>query len=430
MSKKKEVIDFMSVMTKKNHKSYDFSDYFFPKASKDIDGLEECNLSVNEDCLASNESDEEIGNKIGNKRGNKRGNKIGNKIGNKTNKGVTKEVTKTLKEVTKTLKGVTKEVTKGVTKTLNSDFNFTFFDASEQQKSILIFIFHECSKINPHKTGKITLKNMRYSIGISEGSIKQQLLRLFKTGLIAVTDSEIGRKGWRIIEMEKCCYDDIFYFLTKNNFSKLKGEQNREQKGEHSSSSYIYNNTTTKKFLFAENQDFQKSDTQVLTDLPSGWDDVSHEELNQLGVDFKKTHIAQIYQQRQSKEFSHHHLQSSIDGFVWDLKNKHQSIKRFKNPVAFLLKISIAGKPYIPHPSYQDSIRRKLEQSKAYADERKRIIDDIIQSKFDTWLSERSKDERLSILCMTRAEMDKLRPEMIKSIFFDHYKQKVEPYES
>ena len=248
------------------------------------------------------------------------------------------------------------------------------------QKIFLYYVVENCKARGRLITDKLTNEFLRELLNASADTVKTIVQRVVNKGLVSRAEGKKGKGGYSIFETYEVVRNVVLEEQLQMELSKQLVNQMVNSKSKHivnnletnkvtdtySSSSNIYNNTTTNG-----------------TDLD--YYSVNINPLQHIGLTY--FHIDQLNKQ---KKLSLEQIQDSIYYFAFDLSRNGKAKTLKKSPLEFFMGILRHG-PYTPPSNYEspenESMRLYLE-SKA----RNKKINDELEKKLKETLWQEWKD--------------------------------------
>jgi hypothetical protein len=297
--------------------------------------------------------------------------------------------------------------------------NVTLDEIVGKEKELLLLLFNKCKIHGSLETPIITSSELRTSLNITAEHVRNLIFRLIKKGFLNVKDIKNGRAGWRKFILSKDTYqnlilnDSVSKALAKReqSVSKALAEPLAEPLANvPSSSSYIYNKTTTT--------------------ISEEWKNLNFSFLEEIG--FTETQLMQLIEKNCNPEI----VQESIKHFYFALQH-NEKIKNHHHPLNILMGVLRKGQAWIEN-NYESEDDRALrliaEHKKKSHEKRKAIIDDVYKIEFDIWHNSLDQGERTKIRKDSQTPSSgeiALRAHFSKNIWPDikRNKYKIENYE-
>ncbi len=253
------------------------------------------------------------------------------------------------------------------------------------QRSIILIMHKNCIENKQETTTPLTLEYIANCCKTTTKTVKTTIQRLVKTNLIKRIQSQNGRGGWTIYELESTLFRSILHEEKIHSIS-IETVNKVYTKPETTSYTSSSSNTTT-----------------TTTKLSEKWEKINFELLQDFG--FSKEHVLQI---SKLGSITPDELQNSIDYFVFDLRENNKAKEIKKSPLSFFMGIMRGHGFYNAPKNYESQqdrkLRLKIEQEKREKENREKLEKELINIEYDKWHSK-----------LTDAEIDSLVPEKIKN---------------
>ena len=253
-----------------------------------------------------------------------------------------------------------------------------FFPLSKitgQQKTLLVFIYHECKKARMENTEALTLEHISSCTGIGKIVVKNALQRLENKNCITRKEYKNGRGGWTKYALRNDLFHDMLLLEKDSQLDNKVGAKPRANPPPSSSISS----------LVVTREDFKVS-------LPEGWEDVFGESLSKIG--FVREHLHQLCK---NENLTPQIVQDSIDAFSFDLEENGKAEKIKGSPLAYFMGILRKGIPYTPPENYESpetlAFRRYVENRERQKAAREDLEKRNFELDLDDWIEKQTEEE-------------------------------------
>lgn len=300
---------------------------------------------------------------------------------------------------------------------------FPFTSLIGIQKKLTLSIYEICKQARDIITPPLTLEFLSNHCKNNMLSIKKSLQRLEIKYIVFRKEFKNGRGGWSRYSLNEITVQEILQHELSSPFN-LHKETNRRQTGDKleskvesevetnisSSSSYIYNKTTT---------------TELKDELDTEWKYINYSPLAEYG--FTENHIRQLSNRGVCDPKI---VQDSIYHFAFDLVHNNKAAVIKKDSVSYIMGILLRGEVYAPHKDYrspQEEDLKNYQEAKAREEKTKNELTQKIQeSEFQAW-HENLADEDLNHILKDELEYLK-SPHMPSSVKAERKMKKLKSY--
>ena len=258
-----------------------------------------------------------------------------------------------------------------------------------QQKKIMFFLLDQAVGRGTNETGPISYEKICNSCEIKYESMKMQIQRLTKKGLIARLKGKKSKGGY----MQFLFHQHIKTFLLsiQQTYQKMGDKENTKDTNERTNSLYV-SSKYIKPTTYGEEE--KKADN-----LPPTWGDITYSDLE----GFDEPRLIQVYREYQKNpeaSLSANIIQDSINHLVFDLQNNNVNFK--KPPAVVLTSMLKQGKPYssITPEKYlspkESAMAKYNDTQKIINAQRLAIEEDLQKTELTNWLQNMTGDDLLN----------------------------------